>query len=101
MQRTTLEAAKEGLLARRLRRQRLEDLRSHSGPSTAASIAEQLPSAVEDVTLDTASIAVEAAEFAPRKRKRGMDLEPGLEEDEEDEDDNDEGELLDWRAKRV
>jgi hypothetical protein len=91
---------------RRLRRQRLEDLRSGGGPSTAASIAEQLPSAAEDITLDTASIAVEAAEFAPRKRRR-LELEPDLAggaegegEDEEDETDG-EDELLDWRAKRV
>ena len=98
---TAAKAAARGpAVPRRLRRQRLEDLRSHSGPSAAASIAGQLPSAVEEVTLDTASIAKEAAGFASRKRRRGMELEPGLGEDDND-DVEDEGELLDWRAKRV
>ena len=98
----------ESLCAVRLRRQRLEDLKSGGGTSVAISIAAQLPSAAEEVVLDTAAIAVEAAGFAPRKRKADVagllapDLDQEEEAEEEDEED-DEGEdvMLDWRAKRV
>ena len=73
---------------------------------TAVSITAQLPSAAEEVVLDTASIAVEAEQFAPRKRRRGGALEPDLADDDvegedEEEEDDDEDLMLDWRAKRV
>ena len=75
---------------------------------TAVPIAVQLPSAAEEVVLDTASIAAEAERFAPRKRRRGGVLEEpdlagdGAEgEDDDKDDDDDEDLMLDWRAKRV
>ena len=58
------------------------------------------------VVLDTASIAVEAEQFAPRKRRRSGALEPDLADDEgegedEEEEEDDEDLMLDWRAKRL
>ena len=95
----------------RLRRRRLEGLRQGGGAAVAAaaSTAAQLPSATEEVVLDTASIAAEAERFAPRVRRRGGALgvdaaggwggegEGGGEESEEEDEDL----MLDWRAKRV